>query len=207
MAYSDFTLDDVRHTFGLKIRDRALFDQMGSLEPSSWLRETLELGQDLASISEKARSEFIVAPVLMACRGLVGHDFRIFSGARLDVDPEKGLKGECDFILGRSESSFVLQAPLMVILEAKKNDIEEGLGQCAAQLLGARVYNEREGKPVPFLYGCVTTGEAWRFIKLHDDDLFIHPELLPLEKLGTILWLIVHCFQDVDRMRTGTAVV
>ena len=88
MAYSDFTLDEVRKSFALKVRDLALFDPICSLQPSSWLRETLELGQDLARISEKARSEFIVAPVLMACRGLIGHDMRIFSGARLDVDPE-----------------------------------------------------------------------------------------------------------------------
>src|SRR5579871_4783944 len=144
MSYSGFTLESLRHAFGLKVRDHALFEQVGTIAPSPWLQEALAKGQDLAFISEKARSEFIVAPVLMARRGLVGHHLRIFSGARLDVDAERGLKGECDFLLGRSESSLVFQAPLMVVLEAKKNDIEEGLGQCAAQMLGARIYNERE---------------------------------------------------------------
>jgi hypothetical protein len=199
MSYSDFTLDSLRHAFGLMVRDQVLFEQVGTIEPSHWLQEALEKGQDLAFISEKARSEFIVAPVLMACRGVLGQRFRIFSGARLDVDPERGLKGECDFILGRSESSLVFQAPLMVILEAKKNDIEEGLGQCAAQMLGARIYNEKEGKALPFLYGCVTTGESWQFLKLKENDIIIHPERYPIQELAKVLWFLVQCLREVDR--------
>ncbi len=205
MSYSDFTLESLRHAFGLKVRDHALFEQVGTIAPSPWLQEALAKGQDLAFISEKARSEFIVAPVLMACRGLVGHHLRIFSGARLDVDAERGLKGECDFLLGRSESSLVFQAPLMVVLEAKKNDIEEGLGQCAAQMLGARIYNEREGKAVPFVYGCVTTGESWQFLKLDGNDCLIHPERYPIQELGKVLWLLVECVREVDRVGAADA--
>ncbi len=80
MSYSDYTLDALRHVFGLKVRDQPLFDSIGSLEPSPWLAETLANGQDLAVTSEKARGEFIVAPVLMACRAILGRDLRIFSG-------------------------------------------------------------------------------------------------------------------------------
>lgn len=205
MSYSDFTLDILRHTFNLKVRDQRLFEPVGTIEPSLWLQEALANGRDLAFISEKARSEFIVAPVLMACRAVVGHHFRIFSGARLDVDPERGLQGECDFILGGSDSSLVFQTPLMVILEAKKNDIEEGLGQCAAQMLGARLYNEKEGKAGPFLYGCVTTGEAWQFLKLEANDFLVHSERYPIQELGKVLWFLVQCLQDVDRVTAAEA--
>src|SRR5436309_1986708 len=105
MSYADFNLESLRHAFRLKVRDQALFDPVGTLEPSAWLLETLSIGQDLAVTSEKARSEFIVAPILMACRAIMGHTLRIFSGPRLDVDTDSGLKGECDFILARSESA------------------------------------------------------------------------------------------------------
>ena len=199
MSYGEYTLALLRHAFGLRIRDQLLFEEMGSLAPSPWLAETLANGQDLAVTSEKARGEFIVAPVLMACRAILGRDLRIFSGARLDVDPDRGLKGECDFILARSESSQIIQAPLMVLLEAKKGDVEEGLGQCAAQMLGARLYNEKEGKAVPSIYGCVTTGRAWQFLKLMDNELLIHPEQLPIQELDKILWFLVQCLRDVDR--------
>ena len=205
MSYGEFTLDGLRHSFGLKVRDQLLFERIGVLEPSPWLTESLANGQDLAVTSEKARGEFIVAPVLMACRAILGRDLRIFSGARLDVDPERGLKGECDFIVARSESSLVFQAPLMVLLEAKKNDIEVGLGQCAAQLFGARLYNEKEGKAVPWVYGCVTTGTAWQFLKLVGNELLIHPEQLPIQELGKILWFLIQCLRDVDREAAAIA--
>ena len=205
MSYADFTLETLRPAFGLKVRDQRLFERVGTLEPSRWLVETLANGQDLAVTSEKARGEFIVAPVLMACRVLLGHDLRIFSGARLDIDPNRGLKGECDFILARSESSLVFQAPLMVLLEAKRNDIEAGLGQCGAQLLGALRYNEREGRAVPSVYGCVTTGMAWQFLKLTGNELLIHPEQFPIQELDKVLWVLIECLRDVDREAAAVA--
>ncbi|MBY0525652.1 MAG: hypothetical protein K2R98_19765 [Gemmataceae bacterium] len=205
MSYSSFTLASFCRAFQVGVRDHALFDSVGSIAPEPWLQQALENGQDLAVTSEKARSEFIVAPILMTCRMLVGHDLRIFSGATLDVDPARGLNGEIDFILARSESSYVFQTPLMVILEAKKHDIEEGLGQCAAQMLGARIYNEREGKPVPYVYGCVTNGHSWQFVKLQGAELQIHPELIPIQELPKILWFVVECIQDVDRESAAIA--
>ena len=145
MSYSDFNLAGLRHAFGLKVRDQSLFDPIGTLELPRWLTEYLANGQDLAT-SEKARGEFIVTPVLIACRVILGRDLRIFSGTPLNVSPERGLNGECDFILARSESSQVLQAPLMVLLEAKKQDIEAGLGQCAAQMLAPSFTMKRKVK-------------------------------------------------------------
>ena len=102
----------------------------------------------MAFFSEKSRSEFIVIPILLAARDLSHNSFTIYSGQRLDVMPEKGLVGECDFILGASPTVPMLQSPLVTIVEAKKNDIEAGLGQCVAQMVGARIFNERAGSEV-----------------------------------------------------------
>lgn len=205
MSYSDFSLETLRRNFGLVVRDQLLFEPIGVLAPSPWLVQTLAYYRTLPFISEKARSEFLVAPILVACREMLGNKVQIFSGVQLEVDPDKGLKGECDFILARSASTFVLEAPLMVIVEAKKQDIEEGLGQCAAQMLGAQLYNDKEGHPVPFLYGCVTTGEMWQFLKLDKSAVLIHPERFPLGELTKILWFLTQCFQDVDRCTAAAA--
>jgi len=115
------------------------------------------------------------------------------------------LKGECDFILAKAPPTPALRAPVVVIVEAKKNDIEAGLGQCAAQLLGARLYNAQEGKAVPSVYGCVTTGDAWQFLKLAGNELLIHPERLPIQELPKILWFLVECLRDVDREAAALA--
>jgi hypothetical protein len=149
MTYLDFTLDHLQREFGIRVHDRPLFEPLGDLAPSAQLQNHLQAISGLAIVSEKARSEFIVAPILFECRERMQRRINIFSGTRLDADPERGLKGECDFIVARSESRYVFQAPIMVILEAKKHDMDDGLAQCAAQLLGAWCYNEQAGSRWP----------------------------------------------------------
>jgi hypothetical protein len=205
MSYSDFTMDMVRHQFGLMVRDQMLFDDIGDLVPSPWLRESLENGIQLSFTSEKARGEFIVAPILIECRERMQRRISVFSGVSLNVDPAKGLNGECDFVLARTPSTIALQAPLMVILEAKKQDIDEGVGQCAAQMLGACRYNEREGIRVPFMFGCITNGDSWQFLKLEGTDLQRHPKRFGIDDISKILWFLLQCLKDVDQQASSAA--
>src|SRR5262249_6348438 len=121
------------------------------------------------------------------CRELSGNTVAVYSGARLDVDPKQGLQGECDFILARTPPVPELRAPLIAITEAKKNDIEAGLGQCAAQMVGARLFNERTGQPVDVVYGCVTTGEVWQFLRLAGPVLTLDVPRYYLDNVGRIL--------------------
>ena len=141
----------------------------------------------MALVSEKARSEFIVGPILLACRELSGGALAIFSGHRLDVDASRGLHGECDFILALADPVPRLRAPIVTVVEAKKNDIEAGLGQCVAQMVAARDYNEREGRSPGVVYGCVTTGEAWQFLRLEGSDVTVERGRLYIDNVGAIL--------------------
>lgn len=142
MSYSDFSLSNVKKMFGLTEKTIVLFNELGDIEASNWLKETLEISLQLAlsSSSEKARSEFIVAPILLEIEKRNKDKFTIFSGERLDVDEDKGLKGECDFILSKGPISTTISAPIFSLIEARKNDIKEGLGQCIAQMLGAKIF-------------------------------------------------------------------
>jgi hypothetical protein len=186
-AYNDFSLDTLRHTFDLRIEPGRLFAGLVALPVSQWLHETLVKGMPLALGSEKARSEFIIAPLLLTCRGLSGDRFAIYSGQRLDVDPASGLVGECDFILTAAPPLPLIQTPVVCIVEAKKNDIENGLGQCAAQMLGAYRLNQREQSGVTTIFGCVTTGEAWQFMRLEQSLLTIDTARYYINEVGVIL--------------------
>jgi hypothetical protein len=190
MSYSDITLEIIRSRFGIALAERLLFPNPGRIAPTAWLQTALAKGNGMAVFSEKARNEMIVAPVLLTCRELAHDAFYIFSGVRFDVDPERGLKGECDFILGRTPPTPLLTAPLVVIVEAKKQDLEEGWGQCAAQMLAARVFNEREGQTVEPIFGCVTTGDAWHFMELSGKTIAVDSRRFFLSELDTILWII-----------------
>lgn len=199
MAYSDFSLVEVKRAFGLVEISADLFAEVGDVEPSHWLQETLRYSLKLAlsSSSEKARSEFIVAPILLELERRNPEKLAIYSGENLDVDAEKGLKGACDFILAKGPVSLTMQAPIVSIVEAKKSDIKGGLGQCIAQMLGSQQFNQLEDNPIACVYGCVTTGEDWQFLTLKDTDVMIDAKryyINELEKLLGILQSIVDGF-------------
>src|SRR3954466_14865633 len=120
MAYTAFTLETAEAELGVTARPGILFADVKPLPVPAWLQDLLARGMRLALISEKARSEFIVAPVLLAVRELSGDRVAILSGQRLDVAPARRLVGECDFILALSDPVPRLRSPLLMVVEAKK---------------------------------------------------------------------------------------
>ena len=189
MAYSDFSLAKVSKTFELKILDAVnMFSAIPELESSNFLVETLLYTVPLAisSNTEKARSEMIIAPILIELRKQLNSEISFFSGIDFTIDPEKGLNGNCDFLISRSPELLILTAPVIIIVEAKKENINGGLGQCVAEMLGARIFNEREGNDIPAIFGAVTSGTNWRFLKLKNQVIEID--------------LTEYCLRDVNKI-------
>jgi len=187
LAYDDFTLEAVEKLLGVPPQPADLFKGLEPLPVPPWLRDLLTKGMQLSLLSEKARSEFIVVPILLASRELSHEAVAIYSGQRLDVNPERGLVGECDFILAATPPVPLLRAPLVTIVKAKKNDIESGLGQCVAQMVGARLSNEKTGRRSAPVHGCVTTGEAWQFLRLEPAAVSIDRSRYYIDNVGAIL--------------------
>jgi len=190
LSYRDLSIEDLRKTFQLQISRTEIFSEIIPLEPAAWLRQVLQEGFEISVISEKARSEFIIAPILLFIREVHQGKIGIYSGSRFDVEPSRGLRGVCDFILGRGPLLPAVQTPVFMMVEAKKNDIEEGLGQCAAEMLAAQIFNQRENNSVPMIYGCVTTGENWQFLRLQDAQLIIDRNRYFFISLSIILGIL-----------------
>ncbi|NJO17410.1 MAG: hypothetical protein HC877_17205 [Thioploca sp.] len=200
MSYSNFTLAQVKKDFGLEEQRENLFPHLESIPLSDWFKEVLDIGLELAlsSSSEKARSEFIVVPILVELEKLHRKSFAIYSGERLDIDESKGLTGECDFILAKGPLKHTIQSPIVALVEAKKNDITAGLGQCVAQLIGAQIFNEQEGNEIKTIFGCVTTGEDWQFLKLEQNVITIDAKRYYIDSVEKILGI----FQEIIRFYT-----
>ncbi|MEZ4605977.1 MAG: hypothetical protein R2880_00400 [Deinococcales bacterium] len=199
MAYSDFNLAQLQSQFHLTISQALLFKEIKAFSPPNWLPVLLDKAMPLALSSEKARSEFIIAPILLSLKD--DHpDIGIYSGQRLDSDISQGLLGECDFIISASQSLALIQKPIISIVEAKKSDIESGLGQCAAQMLGAQHLNLRQQNSHDVVYGCVTTGEVWQFLKLQKQSLLIDSERYYINELGLILAVLQQILAEFDRL-------
>ncbi len=191
MSYGDFTLNEVLSQFSLRANRAPLFGSIAPLTPGTWLLDWMARAKSQPLINEKTRSEMIIAPVLFHGRDFVGENFGLYSGIELNADPAAGLKGVCDFVVGGAPPLPELQAPLLVVVEAKRGDIEAATGQCAAQMLGARAFNTHWKSEVPAVYGCITTGTDWQFLRLAGNALTIDSDQYFLTDLGKILGILV----------------
>jgi hypothetical protein len=190
MAFSDFTLETAVVRLGLTLGPRSdLFVGVEAAEVSPLLRTVLErwAPQALEVNTEKARSELIIAPVLMESAHLAGGGMGVYSGVTLDVDRERGLYGRCDFLVGRKAGPFLLGSPLLAVVEARNEDIPGNLGQCVAEMVAAGLLNERKGHPIRVVHGCVTTGSEWLFLRLQGGAVTFDSRDRPLDDVGKIL--------------------
>lgn len=198
MPYSQFTtLSKVKEAFGLKIQEGIRFlPDVEFIAPSHVLAGTLleSLPIVATSGSEKARSEGIIYPILLEVRRILNRQISLFSGEEFTVDEAVGLNGVCDFLLTRSTEVLEIEAPAVVIVEAKKTDLKSGLSQCIAEMVAAQRFNLMKKNLDSTLYGCVSNGIQWQFLKLDHTtatiDLTVYP-LPPVEQiLAFLVWMI-----------------
>lgn len=190
MAYSQFTYEKIRKELGIQDVPQRLFEELMPIEPSDWLKSTLKKGEMLAYFSEKSRSEAVIFPILLEIWERNAAKFAIYSGPDLEVDIPRGLSGECDFILGKGYQKIDLDSPLFCMIEAKDQDMKKAIPQCIAQMEAARLFNERQGNNIPIVWGCVTTGEIWLFMKLAQSIAYIDTHRYQSERLPEVLGIL-----------------
>lgn len=195
MAYSEFTLPILTRQFSLTIDETTdLFADV----PEATLRSEFHAQLDelvplaLAVSSEKARSELIIAPVLLELWRMTGQRIGFFSGILFDVDKTQGLDGFCDYILTRTPRQLFVEAPEVMLVEAKNEDMKRGYGQCLAEMLAAQRFNAADEQGDDTVYGAVTTGERWKFLELEGTAARIDSEDYYLEHIGKIMGILWH---------------
>ena len=189
MSFRDFTFPEVQTAFGLQVRDERLFQNLPPFAVRQEFLSFLKDGWDLASAisTEKAKSEFIIAPILLELKRATGNRFRLFSGVEWDVDRERGLNGFCDFLLTRGASQHFIAAPFLAVVEAKNDLIPSGLGQCIAAMYAAAVANEKANLPAIPIHGIVTTGTNWKFLRLQGSTLLLDTEEYSVDDIPKLM--------------------
>ncbi|MEE4356620.1 MAG: hypothetical protein V2I97_09125 [Desulfococcaceae bacterium] len=176
MGYSDFTLKKVKKDFDLTIiENKNITSDIKEIDISEYLSTTLNENVPLALAinTEKARSELIIINVLLELKRMFKDKLSLFSGTEFNVDKQKNLNGYCDYIISKSGEQLFLNAPIITIVEAKNENIISGFGQCVAEMIASKIYNEQEGESTSVIYGVVTTGSVWKFLKLDNNTVFI----------------------------------
>jgi hypothetical protein len=200
MAYSDFTLAKAQSSFNLTLDEtKDLFNDVSPVSPPETLKAILSYYVPLATSvgTEKARSELMIAPILVELRKLLSNKISFFSGNEFNVDATKGLQGFCDYILSGSREQLFITAPVMFIFEAKKEDIIGGLGQCVAAMVGAQLFNQAKGNEVKRIYGCVTSGTNWKFLFIEETTVYIDSIEYYINQVDKVLGILLQAFQPI----------
>ncbi|MBP0011411.1 MULTISPECIES: hypothetical protein [unclassified Roseofilum] len=206
MSYREFTLAKVKQDFGLITFEQSdIFAESPELTASDLLIDILNYNQPIAlgSNSEKARSELIISPILVDLRRQLKEKINLFSGVDFTVDDARGLNGICDFIITQSPELLIVTTPVIIVVEAKKENINAGLGQCAAAMVAAQMFNathelslEDSADYINTIYGAVTTGSIWQFLKLDEKQLSIDLSEYYLKDVNKILGILASGIAD-----------
>lgn len=192
MAYGDFDLRKVTTDFGLVCeQDTDLFADAAPVAPSDELRRALDrfavlalgLGSDLA------RGIYLLGPIFSEVMRRASTPVLIFPQVQFDVDKARGLTGACDYLMTRAREMYYLRGPLFVA--AARREDGGALGPCAAQMVAVRLFNDQDKTPLPVVYGCVTSGNNWRFLKLEGDTLTIDKTEYHIQNVAAVLGILV----------------
>ncbi len=194
-SYSTFTIEQIQDEFGLKLVSIfGEYEKQKNFEVSEFLVSRLlgDLPLALAIGTEKAKSEFLVAPMLGELRRMLNNEISLFSGVEFNVDAKQGLKGICDFLISASASQFSVDVPVIALVEAKDDDLKDGLPQCLAEMIAAQIFNERKNVEIKTIYGIVTTGSLWNFVRLQGKTAFVDSKEYSIENPHKIMGILMN---------------
>ena len=199
MSYSEFTLSQLESEFNLILQQRVkLFKSIESVNPSALLKEILAENIPLALEidTEKARSELIISPIIVELRKYFNRQISLFSGTEFNVDKSKGLTGRCDFLISYSPKQLEITAPVVTIVEAKNDNIKSGIAQCIAEMLAAQLFNQQKNNQIFCIYGIITTGSNWKFLRLRKKQVYIEAWEHFIGDLEDLLGILIYMIKD-----------
>jgi hypothetical protein len=198
MSFSEFkTLAEVQQKYHL-IYQEASFIQAQPIQPTATFQQDLEFCREHIDIlsSEAARCEIIISPLLREI--YKKYHTQLSFWIQKSIAADGMLSGTPDYVIASRSplGKTVLEQPIVIIVEAKKNDFEQGWGQCLAELFAAQIINNTPEKPI---YGIVTDGILWQFGKLERAVFTKNLENFTLDKLALLYGALHHLIELVNQ--------
>ena len=194
LTYNQVTIQDLRDKFEIILEIDAFLPE---IEPSvipDWLTTYLNINRLSPAFakSEKAISEMLISPILSVVKANNATTISLFSGEPLS---EGELSGVCDFIIAANPKAYLPEPPIMILVEAKKQDLYGGIAQCVAEMITAQNINRKMKIETDLVFGCVTTGNEWLFIQLSGKRAITDPTIYYYTDLAKIIsvfqWMVV----------------
>lgn len=191
MAYTDFTFAKLKKKFGLEQTEQYLFKAqlIEKSTPSQRLLDDIEEAENMPLMSEKAKSEAVMFPILKELKRHNPH-ITIYSGYTFNIDIANDLNGAPDFMISAKPKIVELQSPIFCLVESKNKTPDEGYAQCAAEMYAARLFNQQNNEPYETIYGAVTNAYEWIFLKLEGNTVLIDKKRYYLNELPMLLGVL-----------------
>ena len=188
MAYSNYTIAKLKQQFGLIQENVHIFEQthIATVRPSRRLVIEIKEGNEMPLMSEKAKSEMLIAPIIREVKRN-NPTLSIFSGYTFNIENIEELSGAPDFIISNKPDKVEIEAPIFCLVESKNKTPDEGYAQCAAEMYAARLFNQQMGDPYETIYGVVTNAFEWVFLKLEGNTIYIDKERYFINELSLLL--------------------
>jgi hypothetical protein len=196
MGFTDFkSADQVQQAYQIRYEEQDFLSLTPQPVPADFRRE-FEFNQENFDIfsSEASRCEAVIYPLLReACKNFVS-DYSLWSHKSITADPV--LMGTPDYLVARRSplGKNVLEAPFILVAEAKQNDFVRGWGQCLAEMIAAQRLN---GDPTLPVYGIVTDGEIWQFGKLVEQVFTKNRKRATIDRLDEVYGAVCEIFEQV----------
>jgi len=197
MAFSDYkSVSQVQKEFGIKYREENFIVAQEAKVSAVFLKE-FEFNRENIYVftSEASRTELIISPILREV--YKGYHDKYSFWIQKSIAYNERLNGTPDYIIAARSvlGKTVLELPLVVVVEARKNDFEQGWGQCLAELVTAQKINNKVNVPV---HGIVTDGELWKFGRLVSDTFTGNIEGYTVASLTRLFGALNFIFQSID---------
>ena len=205
MAFSDFkTIPDVQKKFGIRHIENDFIKIEDGASPSEQFLQELEFSRQYIPVfaSDGARCEALIFPILREVYKQHAEHYALWIKKAIAYD--ETLSGTPDyFISTRSElGKLVVGTPLIMLVEAKKNDFEVGWGQCLAELVAAQKINEDTEHPV---YGIVSDGTFWQIGYLVNETFTQNRASFSVDDLPTLFGAVDFVFKAANEVFQKTS--
>ena len=204
MAFSDFkAIPEVQERFRIRHVENDFIETENSAGPSEQFLQEFEFNREYIDVfaSGGARCEAVIFPVLREVYKRYADYYALWIKKPIAYDDV--LSGTPDyFISTRSElGKLVVGAPLIMLVEAKKNDFEMGWGQCLAELVAAQKITEDLEHPV---YGIVSDGTLWQIGHLVGETFTQNRTSFSVDNLPVLFGAIDSVFRAASEVSQKT---
>ena len=147
------------------------------------------------NISEAAICEAIIFPVL--CEVWKNCKENLFLWSHRSLSKKSKNSGIPDYIIAKRSplGKGVMDMPMLVMIEAKKDDFDEGWGQCLAQMHLAQQLSNHEYT----IYGIVSNGDMWQFGYLENTTLTQNMDRISISNLQKLCNTLYFIFETCEK--------